>query len=108
MDLEQRTHSPNTATQRRRYKVKFKKKPVVIDAVQYFPGVKIDGLHIVRGEQGVDYGSGVLGEQVLIKTLESNTFVVSKGDWIITGVKGEKYACKPDIFELTYDPVVEP
>lgn len=88
--------------------MKFKKKPVVIEAVQCFPGVKIDGLHIVQGEPSVDYGSGILGEQVLIKTLESNAFVVSRGDWIITGVKGEKYACKPDIFEMTYDPVAEP
>lgn len=41
--------------------------------------------------------------QIIIKTLESNEFVSSVGDWIIRGVKGEFYACKPDIFEQTYD-----
>jgi hypothetical protein len=39
----------------------------------------------------------------LIETLEGD-HIVSSGDWIITGVKGEHYACKPDIFELTYEP----
>ena len=32
---------------------------------------------------------------------------VSPGDWIITGVKGERYSCKPDIFEMTYELVDE-
>lgn len=45
----------------------------------------------------VDYG--------LIETLEGN-MVVTPGDWIITGVKGEHYPCKPDIFEATYEPAV--
>lgn len=37
-----------------------------------------------------------------ISTLEG-PLQVSEGDWIITGVKGERYPCKPDIFEMTYD-----
>jgi len=40
-----------------------------------------------------------------IKTLESNQHNVSILDWIIKGVKGEFYACKPDIFELTYEAI---
>jgi hypothetical protein len=40
-----------------------------------------------------------------IKTLEGQ-MAVSNGDWIIKGVKGELYPCKPDIFAATYDPVV--
>ncbi len=39
-----------------------------------------------------------------IRTLEGG-HIVCPGDWIITGVKGEKYPCKPDIFEATYGPV---
>jgi hypothetical protein len=39
-----------------------------------------------------------------IHTLEG-PIMVSKGDWIITGIKGEKYPCKPDIFEATYEAV---
>lgn len=38
-----------------------------------------------------------------IDTLEGH--IVCPGDWIITGVKGERYPCKPDIFKMTYEPV---
>jgi hypothetical protein len=40
----------------------------------------------------------------IIETLEGR-HIVTPGDWIITGVKGEQYPCKPDIFEATYEPV---
>ncbi len=43
-------------------------------------------------------------EQTIIKTLEGD-MTAEVGDWIITGVKGERYPCKPDIFEMTYDAV---
>jgi hypothetical protein len=43
---------------------------------------------------------------VEIKTLEG-TMVANPGDWIIRGVKGELYPCKPDIFEATYERVME-
>jgi len=43
--------------------------------------------------------------QIVIETLEGNHFA-SVGDWIIKGVKGECYPCKPDIFELTYEIVI--
>ncbi len=42
---------------------------------------------------------------LLIPTLEG-VMHASEGDWVIRGVQGEHYACKPDIFELTYEPVV--
>lgn len=45
-----------------------------------------------------------LGEQLLVYTLEG-TMEVSKGDWIICGINGELYPCKPDIFEKTYESV---
>ena len=44
---------------------------------------------------------------LVIETLESNAFTVSDGDYVIRGVKGEFYACKPDIFEVTYEPETE-
>lgn len=84
--------------------MKYRKKPVVIEATQWFPGVEIDGvickpdlmfLGSVK-EYGEKYGAE-------INTLEGPLHV-SPGDWIITGVKGERYPCKPDIFELTYEP----
>jgi hypothetical protein len=77
--------------------MKFRKKPVVIEAVQFnklgdHPAV------IESAESATGFG---------IKTLEHVNIIheVTLGDWIITGVKGEVYACKPDIFEATYDPV---
>lgn len=45
-------------------------------------------------------------EEVLIETLEG-TMKADKGDWIIRGVKGELYPCKPDVFKMTYEEVVE-
>ena len=58
---------------------KFRKKPVIIEAYQT----------LYRRE---------------IETLEG-IMIASPGDWIITGVKGEQYPCRPDIFDLTYEPV---
>lgn len=80
---------------------KFRKKPVVIEAEQWFkhgdhPAVKRPNL-FTRNE---DYACG----RGIIETLEG-PHVVTPGDWIIRGVKGELYPCKPDIFEATYEPV---
>jgi len=83
--------------------MRFRKKPVVIEAVQF------------RNDQrpypeGVCLCGCITGQAPLhsphIHTLEG-PLSVTHLDWIITGVKGEKYPCKPDIFEATYDPVVE-
>lgn len=58
---------------------KFRKKPVVVEAYQ-------------------------TAVEMTIQTLEG-PLKASPGDWIITGVNGEQYPCKPDIFEKTYEPV---
>lgn len=74
----------------------YRKKPVVIEAEQYHDGGKIPS--------GVCLGECVSREtDAHIHTLEG-PLTVSEGDWVITGVKGEKYPCKPDIFAATYDP----
>lgn len=92
--------------------MKFRKKPVVIEATQFnFDPEK----PMAYKHPDINYGwpkedGNALHEldgKHWIRTLESNYFVVSNGDWIITGIKGEKYACKPDIFEATYEPVEE-
>lgn len=75
--------------------MKFRKKPVVIEATQWFESVNHPALVSERGYK-FPY----------IHTLEGRMWV-AEGDWIITGVKGEFYPCKPDIFEMTYDPVDE-
>lgn len=61
--------------------MKFKKKPVVIEAY------KTD-------------------KELIIQTLEG-PMKADPGDWIITGIRGEKYPCKPDIFDRTYEPAQE-
>jgi hypothetical protein len=72
---------------------KFRKRPVVIEAVQ-FDGERIpDGVQREPGD----------GQPAYIETLEGR-MTVSVGDWVITGVKGERYPCKPDIFAATYEP----
>jgi len=90
---------------------KFRKKPVEIEAVQItkdniytvqdqvnetLPGVKMIKLSYPAG--------GIHADGMLIPTLEGK-MKCSLGDYLIRGVKGELYPCKPDIFELTYEPV---
>lgn len=76
---------------------KFRKKPVVIEAVQFNGELtSIEALHIPEVSQ--QFGS----KTVQIPTLEG-VMTAQPGDWIIKGVKGEFYPCKPDIFEATYE-----
>lgn len=75
--------------------MKFRKKPVVIEAEQFH----------VNTLQGWPQGVYRDGEnRFFIDTLEGPLHV-SDEDWIITGIKGERYPCKPDIFKATYEPV---
>lgn len=88
---------------------KFQKKPVVISAEQWFPGKEVGGVEFPIPE---DKASTLakdrfnLHESGWCATLEGG-HVVSPGDWIITGVKGERYPCKPDIFAQTYESVAD-
>jgi hypothetical protein len=79
---------------------KYRKKPVVIEAVQY--------LHTTESRKEICDFMGItsigfcdLG--AFIPTLEG-TMTAAQNDWIIKGVKGEFYPCKPDIFAATYEP----
>lgn len=58
----------------------------------------------VPGERQCEHCGSVMHNHGWIDTLEGG-HIVCPGDWIITGVKGERYPCKPDIFEATYEPV---
>ncbi len=86
--------------------MKFKKKPVVIDAVQ----LRWDTWSEMCDHAGVgpedDKPKGVSTDlpaiAMNIPTLEG-IMHASENDWIIRGVKGELYPCKPDIFEVTYE-----
>ena len=89
--------------------MKYRKKPVVIDAVQ-FTGSNSQEINDFIGansyEKCCSIGVGNNGErnEVLIETLEG-TMRGDIGDWIIKGVQGEFCPCKPDIFEQSYEPV---
>jgi len=80
--------------------MKYRKKPVVIDAVQW-TGSNLSEIADLIGRADNVF---VAGNTIKIKTLEG-VMVASPGDWIIIGVKKEIYPCKPDIFSATYDPV---
>lgn len=81
----------------------YRKKPVVIEAHQW-NGLNRHELAEVFGTIEPFVAVNPLGELLFIKTLEGE-MRADKGDWIIRGVKGEFYPCKPDIFASTYEPV---
>jgi len=87
---------------------KFRKKPVVVEAMQWFkPGDHPKVVYPVPDRiQTCLAAQAEAGGMGAIKTLEGWHLVVP-GDWIICGVKSEHYACKPDIFEMTYEAVSE-
>jgi hypothetical protein len=86
--------------------MKYRKKPVVIDAVQVpDPDNDVAAWEAMCAflSEGCD-DWGALSNRVEIGTLEG-TMTAGIGDWIIRGIKGEYYPCKPDIFAATYDSV---
>lgn len=102
---------------------KFRKKPVEIEARQVptFPGGELvldfvdecinlanwcggkSHMMVTDDEKAFD-GAVMTGPYIAIETLEG-TMAAQPGDWIIRGVQGEFYPCKPDIFAATYDEV---
>lgn len=102
---------------------RFRKKPVEIDAVQWTGKNVLEVYTFMHGapdlkrdiaqDKWQDFTSMHEGKDWHIKTLEDGPngeakHVASVGDWIIKGVKGELYPCKPDIFEATYEQVEPP
>lgn len=96
--------------------MKFRKKPVVIEAMQFIPTlVESAKLKLFCGD-----ALGCISKTAFdgfrweaeILTLEDGhdnrvKHIATEGDWIIKGVQGEFYPCKPDIFEATYEAVAE-
>lgn len=78
--------------------MKYRKKPVVVEAIQYTDNNLLDVVKFCSE------GNTIFDYYLYIVTLEGN-MRVSKGDYIIKGVHGEFYPCKPDIFEETYEAV---
>ncbi len=91
----------------------FRKKPVEISAMQYCdchpePIIEWSGakfIEVSTDKSREDDPNYFVKERFLaIKTLEGE-MIVSPGDWVIRGVQGEFYPCKPDIFDATYEAV---
>jgi hypothetical protein len=86
---------------------KFRKKPVVIEAIQWTGENRVEIARFIRGDDLTDSDQLLLpGNSLFIETLKG-THRADKGDWIIRGVAGEFYPCKPGIFKETYDLVLE-
>lgn len=85
--------------------MKYRKKPIVVEAERYSPGME-DGFECPAAFCPWDGLSGCKNQcgegKPFIRTLEGK-LLISHGDYIITGVKGERYPCKPDIFLETYE-----
>lgn len=101
--------------------MKYRKKPVIVEATQWFvngdhpeDGSRYEEGKVVRYFRRPDIASDTICQHCFrfmevhgwIDTLEGG-HIVCPGDYIITGVKGERYPCKPDIFEATYEKVDE-
>lgn len=82
--------------------MKYRKKPVVIEAVQ-FTGDNIKTVWDAFGAHSI-YGPVEDDPNAYILTLEGR-MQCSPGDWILKGIQGEFYPCKPDIFDATYEPI---
>lgn len=91
--------------------MKYRKKPIVIEAVQW-NGLNLEEIKEFVGKDleynildtAWEVGKGAPNVLMKIHTLEGD-MDVSKGDFVIKGVSGEFYPCKPDIFEKTYEMV---
>lgn len=87
----------------------YRKKPVVIEARQFKTNNEAGGSpHMDALVNWINQGrvpplAGHNGTYIFVPTLEGE-MLATVGDWIIKGVKGEFYPCKPDIFEATYEP----
>ncbi len=78
--------------------MKFRKKPIVIEAFQWEPGMQFHTWSVDIRE------TPFLKDSAFILTLEGQ-HIIQKGDWLIKGIKGEFYPVKNDIFMETYEPV---
>lgn len=86
---------------------KFINKPVVIEAVQLTRvNIYEVATQIIPSPEISSAWSPSGNPQIFLKTLEG-IMIANVGDWIIKGINGEFYPCKPDIFEKTYELVME-
>jgi len=87
---------------------KYRKKPVVIEAIQYTGNNIVEIIKFIQeranGNKSRYLRYNANKGEYFILTLEGK-YELTEGDYIICGIKGEFYPCKPDIFEMTYEKV---
>lgn len=83
---------------------RFRKLPVEVEAVQFTGDNVAEVAQFLEWE--IDHYQTGTADEVIIETLEGD-MRANVGDWVIKGVAGEAYPCKPDIFSVTYEPVEE-
>jgi hypothetical protein len=81
----------------------FRKKPVEIEAIRWIGSNTVE-ISQFTGIPLNDISAAPFKALLKIKTLEG-VMLADKGDWIIKGVEGEFYPCKPSVFAATYEPV---
>ena len=80
---------------------KFRKKPIVIEAVQW--DADEDTWQIISHWSDITSVRWDLNDNFLIIYTLEGAILANIGDWVIKGIRGELYPCKPDIFEATYE-----
>lgn len=94
----------------------FRKRPVVINAIEwtgknvlevytFMHGAPTIGNSQIASEKWDEYTHSREMKPWIISTLEAKNHEIAVGDWIIKGIQGEHYSCKPDIFHATYEAV---
>jgi len=81
---------------------KFRKKPIVVEATKFMGGFSYDEMTVEW--DGFNDAVSLVNGFLRIQTLEGIMFA-NVGDYIIKGINGEFYPCKPDIFDKTYEPI---
>lgn len=86
----------------------YRKKPVLVRAAQWYPGREVEGV-VTRWDE-VPAGNDIVrdavkhngGKLAAVQT-QHGWAMVAPGDWVVTGVNGERYPCAPDVFAQTYE-----
>lgn len=86
---------------------KYRKKPIIVDAIQFTDDAEtIEDIVMIQGVRNVCIDYSHQPPILKIPTLEG-VMTANVGDYIIRGVQGELYPCKPDVFEATYEKEAE-
>lgn len=85
--------------------MKYRKKPIVVEAFQYLPDSEGNFVRPEWASKDTIIAKHDDSESWLCLLTHHGLIVATSGEWIIKGIKGEIYPCKPDIFESTYERV---